>query len=151
MTSIDELSEDSAYFVRVTRSARAPDAVDLIALQRRISHLTKRELELEGKSKLIPGNTRALENVRSELRQLYVLEARAKEHVWSSPEQSKIYENQKRLRAEAAPQHDKDEHRNAPSEHPQKRASLREYVERFKARRTKERDQQRGKEDELER
>lgn len=99
MTSIDELSEDSAYFDRLAKSGRTPDAVDLLALQQRILHLSKRELELRGKSRLLPGTSRELEGIRAELRQLYVLEVSVKEHVWAHSEQSKIYDNQKRLRA----------------------------------------------------
>lgn len=149
MTSIDELSEDSAYFDGLAKSDRTPDAVDLLALQQRILHLSKRELELEGKSRLLPGTSRELEGVRTELRQLYVLEVSVKEHVWAHSEQAKIYDNQKRLRTEAA-QRARDEDRTAPSTDPQKRSSLREYIDRVKKERESSSDKARGRDDERE-
>lgn len=77
------------------KSGKPADALDLLAIERRIAVLEGKKTELELKSRVIPGRSKQLQQVKEELAALGWAEVSAKEHVRANRHQSEIYQKQR--------------------------------------------------------
>lgn len=95
--------EDATALKLFLRSGKPADALDLLAIERRIAVLDEKKAGLESKSRLIPGRSSQLGQVEEELATLGWAQMSAKEHVRASRYQSEIYQKE---RAASAPKPD---------------------------------------------
>lgn len=73
----------------------APDALDLLDLEKRIEGLEKSKAEIESKSAIVPGRSKQLDEITRTLHKLRWAYVSAQEHVRVNPAQSEIYEREK--------------------------------------------------------
>ncbi|MCF2525412.1 hypothetical protein [Bradyrhizobium sp. G127] len=87
--------EDATAIKIFLKSGKPADALDLLAIERRIAVLERKRTELESKSRLIPGRSAHLRQVRKEIAALGWAEMSAKEQVRANRYQSEIHQKEK--------------------------------------------------------
>jgi ribosomal protein S21 len=113
-----------------------PGAVDLLEIDRRIEVLEKERLSVEARSALLPGKSKRLAEIDAALRGLHLGRMVSREHVFTDPHSTEVYEKQKAVRLEARKQQEAQEARQAAleaarSEPKTGRGALLDYLSRW--------------------
>jgi hypothetical protein len=126
-----------------------PTGNDLIEIERRIKVLEEEKSRVEAQPSLRPGRNRQLDAISQSLQQLGWAKVVATEHVRADRFQSKVYENQKALQAEAekAQKVQQPIAGAAPATSASPRGILQQYLAQWKAGKKAEPTSQREKDD----